>query len=86
MTPLLAACHSKAKPEVIKLLLDAGADVNCRGGPNYRGLTPLLAACHNAASTEVLGLLLRAGADAQCRRMEPDIFGSLQRIGNNACN
>ena len=55
--------------EIVRSLLDAGADANGRHEPGGRGRTPLLNACglprHNP---EVVGLLLKHGADPSARK------------------
>ena len=59
-TPLLAAAAS-APADLIKALLDAGADINARDG---RGMTPLmLAVATNNQNPAVIRLLLERGAD-----------------------
>ena len=58
-TALILACQNpKAKPEVVKALLAAGADANLRGRNGYTALTWALA----RNNTEVSRLLRRAGA------------------------
>ncbi len=60
MTPLLyAACGNKTN--LIPLLIEAGADVNCVGDA---GLTPLFWVV-SRGNVESLDLLLRHGADAR---------------------
>jgi ankyrin repeat protein len=60
MTPLMWAA-AFGSPEMIGLLLDAGADVNAK---DVRGMTPLmLAVASETQDVGVLKLLLRAGAD-----------------------
>ncbi len=58
-TPLMAACLSTDAPvELVRLLLDRGADPNCRSATGY---TPVIhAAC--AERMDVIELLLAAGA------------------------
>ena len=62
-TPLHLAAESNPDPEVVRVLLEAGADANARA---YYGQTPL----HLAAGNEnpaVAALLLEAGADVSAR-------------------
>ena len=61
----LAACGRA--PEIVKLLLDHGDDVN---GVDEYGLTPLLWACSRQASTSVIKALLERGADAKVKDKE----------------
>jgi hypothetical protein len=60
----LHTAASSGRPDIVKILLDAGALVDARSA---NGWTPLLpaAACFNQQRAEVLRLLLDAGADAQ---------------------
>lgn len=51
------------QPEVLKLLIDANADVNAQ---NDKGTTPLILACYTSSETmfvQCIELLLQAGAD-----------------------
>jgi uncharacterized protein len=60
-TPLHFAAQS-LHPEAVRLLIDAGADIEAR---NNFGATPLFVAFANARNDDrgVIGLLLDAGAD-----------------------
>ncbi|KAK4194345.1 ankyrin repeat-containing domain protein [Triangularia verruculosa] len=60
-SPLMAACqHDETDVEVVKLLVDHGADVNIRGSFwQY----PLHAACYRVIGQEVVLYLLEQGAD-----------------------
>lgn len=59
MTPLiLATFHGYGRPDVVKVLIDAGADVNTL---NHQFRTPLYAAC-NFGHLEVAQMLIDAGA------------------------
>ena len=60
-TPLMYAAGYSQDPELITILLDAGAEVNARE-PNY-GVTPLMFAAAANKSPEAVTLLLNAGAD-----------------------
>ncbi len=65
VTPLLVATHSKDLPEMIQLLVDAGADVNFLSPfRSYLELrsTPLMGAVDHG-DVESVGILLDAGAD-----------------------
>ncbi|KAL8419914.1 hypothetical protein RB594_002897 [Gaeumannomyces avenae] len=64
---LVAACRKRAGPETIKVLLDAGEDVNCHTNPSYSDeVSPLLEACRTISDPDVIKLLLEAGADINC--------------------
>lgn len=58
-TPLLIAVADCQNVEIIKLLLNAGADVNAR---NEDLMTPLMASVSNK-NAEVVSLMIKAGAD-----------------------
>ena len=60
-TPLLFAAFRNENPNVLKALLDAGADLNARIST---GNTPLHLVAENNVNPEVLTVLLDAGADA----------------------
>lgn len=90
-TPLHHALAGEADIEVVRLLVDAGADVNAKTKPgvcNYnfygstptRGETPL----HRAAafaSIEIVELLLQAGADRAVR----DVYSPATPDGKQDC-
>jgi len=59
-TALYRACRSH-QLEVVRVLLEAGADVNLTSDRRY----PLMAACSDG-SVELISLLVCAGADAKC--------------------
>ena len=65
LTPLMLAAHL-GRLDLVRLLLDAGADVNAA---DERGYTALFHACHNADEDrgwpEVVQALLEAGADKE---------------------
>ena len=61
VTPLLAAASSE-QPQLVKALLDAGADVNAKDG---RNMTPLMiAVATNRQNAAVIRMLVDRGADA----------------------
>ena len=68
-------------PEVLSLLLEAGADVNAR---NVDGATALMmAAMHGADSVEVINALIKAGADVNAKTEEGKTALDLARqVGN----
>ena len=65
LTPLIAAIlsknHSQNRIEIIKLLIEAGANVN--SNQFNSGLTPLLIALTRENALEILEIFLNAGAD-----------------------
>ena len=64
------------RPEVAKLLIAAGADVNARmGAGDFGSATPLFVACEQG-SIEVARILLDAGGD-------PDLAREGARFGDN---
>ncbi len=63
----LTASVATATPELVKTLLDAGAEVNV---PDVRGMTPLmLAVASDRQNIDVIRMLIARGADVQ--REEP---------------
>ena len=62
-TPLHLAARNNPDEEVVRVLLEAGADANARA---YYGQTPLILAAGNA-NPAVTTLLLEAGADVNAR-------------------
>lgn len=75
VTPLLAAAASHF--EVVKLLLDAGADVNARDG---RNMTPLMiAVATDRQDARILRLLLDHGADAAIQSNAGETAGDWAR-------
>ena len=64
MTPLMWAAWENQNPEVIKVLLEAGANVDAR---DKWGLTPLMQAARKNQNPEVIKVLLDGGADGKIR-------------------
>ena len=60
-TPLHYAAAFSDRPEIAKLVLDAGADLEAEGGRDNR--RPLHSAAESTRSPEVVSLLLSAGAE-----------------------
>ena len=60
-TPLKLAVGYNKNPEVIQVLLDAGADVN--GTSGYGGSTALMSATYGTDNPVVMKMLIDAGAD-----------------------
>ena len=63
-TPLMWAAGQNPNPEVIVVLLKAGARVNARSAG---GMTPLMWAAARNRNPEVIAALLDAGADATAK-------------------
>jgi uncharacterized protein len=66
MTPLLEAAGNNRNPEVITILLKAGADVNDQDA-SYPLASALLWAAYSNPNPEVINILLKAGADLNGR-------------------
>lgn len=64
MTPLMWAAEWNKNPEVIVVLLKAGAEVNARDDD---GETPLIYAAMYNPNPRVISTLLNAGADAKAK-------------------
>ena len=60
----MLAASRNPNPEVVTVLLRAGAEVNARTEP---GFTPLMYAAMECANPEVITVLLKAGADIHSR-------------------
>lgn len=71
--PVLYCASIRGDASLAKLLLDAGADANVRGGVD--DATPLMAACENG-NYELASILIDAGADVNART-EPFCFPSM---------
>ncbi len=61
-TPVLYAARTNENSEVIRVLLDAGADVNAR---TEGGQTPLMYAARGTWNPEVILVLLKAGRNSK---------------------
>jgi ankyrin repeat protein len=69
-TPLMYAAGHNKNPEVITVLLKAGADLNAQ--EDHRGKTPLIVAAWRNYNPEVIVTLLKAGANVKAQ----DHFGA----------
>jgi len=65
-TPLHNACV-RDHLDMVKLLLNAGADVNAK---NIHGNTPLHPACRHKFSMDIVKLLVDAGADLKATNLD----------------
>ena len=63
-TPLMWAAGLNPNPEVITVLLKAGAHINARAAG---GMTPLMSAAARNKNPEVIAALLDAGADTKAK-------------------
>eukprot|EP00757_Euglenozoa_sp_SAG-D1_P022366 gene22366-8885_t len=61
--PVDGSCTGHSMPNVVKILLQAGADIEAK---DQDGWTALLIACHNGHS-DVVEMLLQAGADIEAK-------------------
>src|ERR1700736_5616655 len=66
-TPLHCATW-KGHPEIVALLLEAGADVNAKNSNEHWGTTPLHAAAH-ANQAAIAQMLIDHGADVNAKDM-----------------
>lgn len=66
-TPLHIVLHTYGDISIVKMLIEAGADVNARG---ERGLTPLLIARRNSTSWAIKDALIDAGADVNAEPLD----------------
>ena len=64
MTPLMYAATFSQNPEVIAVLLTAGADLKAQ---NKDGMTALMYAAEHNANPGVITMLLKAGADGKAK-------------------
>ncbi len=64
VTPLMIAVNDIGNAEIVKLLLQAGAEVNAR---TQNGLTPLMIAAKVNRNPEIAQLLLQAGAEVNAK-------------------
>ena len=62
----LATAAGLGYVEIVRLLLDRGAEINVR---NSKGMTPLLMAAHGGR-TEIVSMLIKAGADVDTPERE----------------
>ena len=82
VTPLLVAAASSS-PELVKTLLDAGADVNAKDG---RGMTPLmLAVATNHQNPAVIRMLLDRGANVDVQSNAGETAADWARKVGAAC-
>ncbi len=93
-TPLHYAARHNENPDVINILLKAGADINAR---NDNDVTPLHYAAYNDENPDVINTLLNAGADINARdgyggtplhhaaynNENPDVINALLNAGTN---
>jgi ankyrin repeat protein len=63
-TPLMYAAARYSNPEIVTLLIEAGADVNAKVN---NGLTPLMLAARYTTTPEIVTLLIQAGADVNTK-------------------
>jgi ankyrin repeat protein len=71
-TALMAAAWSNTDPEVIKMLIQGGANVNAKDETGFTPLTRAVRAARYAfgGNTEVLNVLIEAGADIEAKDNE----------------
>jgi ankyrin repeat protein len=95
-TPLIAAAAYNKDPEVISILLKAGADIDARD--LHYGATALIWAANNNQNPEIIATLLKAGADIEAHNkdgetalivagwwnLNPEVITVLLNAGANA--
>jgi len=77
-TPLMLAAAFNPNPEVITILINAGADIQAQSGD---GFTALMCAAANNKNPEMITILINAGADIQAQ--SGDGFTALMCAVNN---
>jgi len=68
-TPLMLAAEHNENPDVLSVLIQAGADVNAM---SYYGETPLMLAAEHNENPDVLSVLIQAGADVNAKNPKED--------------
>ena len=81
-TPLMFAAEFNENPEIIKILIGAGADVNARDKKNR---TALMFAASNNYNIEIVKTLIMSGADVNAKDKDgKTALTYAEKIGNSA--
>ena len=79
-TPLMVAAGQNSSPEVVEMLLQAGADVNEK---DENGFTALMLAAKDNSDPEMVRVLLDAGADISAQNSKGKTVLDLARLNPN---
>ena len=78
-TALMAAAEENRDPEVIHVLLEAGADINAKDEGYKDGAPALVLAAMGNSNPEVVDTLIQAGADVEAKDEDGHNQGRAER-------